>query len=137
LSLRLQYSSGELLGSNYKVFGANTDLALTRNVGLFGRYGYGSYPDTLFGDIKPQYWSAGIAFQDLLQKSDLAGIGIAQPFILSTIGNATQTNFEAFYNIPISPTIRITPIIQVIDNAGNQRTNGAIVTGTLRGVFSF
>jgi Carbohydrate-selective porin, OprB family/S-layer homology domain len=136
-SLRLQYSGGELLSSQYKVFGANADLALGRKVGLFARYGYGSYPDTILGDIKPQYWSAGIAFQDLLSPSDLAGIGIAQPFILSTIGNATQTNFEAFYNIPVSKKFRLTPIVQVISNAGNQRSNGAIVTGTLRGVFSF
>jgi porin len=113
------------------------DLALSRKVGLFARYGYGSYPDTILGDIKPQYWSAGIAFQDLFCPSDLAGIGIAQPFILSTIGNATQTNFEAFYNIPVSKKFRLTPIVQVISNAGNQRSNGPIVTGTLRGVFSF
>jgi porin len=137
LSLRLQYSGGELLGSNFKVFGVNADLALTRQIGLFGRYGTGSYPDTTFGDIKPQYWSAGIAFQDLFLKQDVAGIGIAQPFILNTIGDATQTNFEAFYNIPVSQKIRITPIVQVISNAGNQRTNGTIVTGTLRAVFSF
>jgi porin len=137
LSLRLQYSGGELLGSNFKVFGVNADLALTRQVGLFARYGRGSYPDTIFGDIKPQYWSAGLGFQDLFQKGDVAGIGVAQPFILSAIGDATQTNFEAFYNIPVSPKIRITPIVQVISNAGNQRTNGAIVTGTLRAVFAF
>jgi Carbohydrate-selective porin, OprB family len=136
-SLRLQYSGGELFNSNFKVFGINADLALTRQVGLFARYGTGSYPNTVFGDIKPQYWSAGMAFQDLLQKGDVAGIGVAQPFILSTIGNATQTNFEAFYNIPVSPKIRVTPLIQVISNAGNQRRNGPIVTGTLRAVFSF
>ncbi len=136
-SLRLQYSGGELLNSNFKVFGVNADLALTRQVGLFARYGTGSYPDTILGDIKPQYWSAGMAFQDLLQKGDLAGIGVAQPFILSTVGNATQINFEAFYNIPVSPKIRVTPLIQVISNAGNQRSNGAIVTGTVRAVFLF
>jgi Carbohydrate-selective porin, OprB family/S-layer homology domain len=136
-SLRLQYSGGELLNSQYKVFGANADLALSPKVGLFARYGYGSYPDTILGDIKPQYWSAGIAFQDLFRSSDLAGIGIAQPFILSAIGNATQTNFEAFYNIPVSKRFRLTPIVQVISNAGNQRSNGAIVTGTLRAVLSF
>jgi Carbohydrate-selective porin, OprB family/S-layer homology domain len=136
-SLRVQYSGGELLGSKFKVFGVNADLALTRRMGLFARYGYGSYPDTLSGDVKPQYWSAGMAFQDLFQKNDLAGIGIVQPLILSPIGDATQTNFEAFYNIPISPKIRVTPLIQVISNAGNQRRNEPIITGTLRAVFSF
>jgi hypothetical protein len=137
MSVRLQYSGGKLLGSDFKVFGVNADLTVSRQVGLFARYGTGSYPDTIFGDIKPQYWSAGIAFQDLFLKGDVAGIGIAQPFILSKIGNASQTNFEVFYNIPINPKIRITPLIQVINNAGNQRSNEPIVTGTVRTVFSF
>jgi Carbohydrate-selective porin, OprB family/S-layer homology domain len=136
-SLRLQYSAGELLGSNFDVLGANFDLAITQQVGLFARYGYGSYPDTALGDIKPHYWSAGISLQDLLTKGDLAGIGVAQPFILTEVGNATQTNWEAFYNIPIRSNIRLTPLIQVTTHAGNQRSNGAIVTGTLRTVFSF
>jgi hypothetical protein len=136
-SLRLQYSGGELLNSRYQVFGANADLALSRKVGLFGRYGDSSYPDTNLGDIKPRYWSAGIAFQDLLRPGDISGIGIAQPFILSSLGNATQTNFEVFYNILVSQRFRLTPIVQVITNAGNQQSNGTIVTGTLRGVFSF
>jgi hypothetical protein len=51
--------------------------------------------------------------------------------------HATQTNFEAFYNIPVSKKFHLTPIVQVISNAGNQRSNETIVTGTLRGVFSF
>jgi porin len=106
-------------------------------VGLFARYGTGSYADTILRDIKPQYWSAGVGFQDLLMKGDVAGVGFAQPFILSTIGNATQTNFEAFYNIPVSLRIRVTPLIQVISNAGNQQRNGTIVTGTLRAVLLF
>lgn len=81
--------------------------------------------------------SAGIAVQDLFTKNDLAGIGIAQPFLLQEVGNATQTNFEAFYNIPVSKSLRITPIVQVISNPANQSSNGSIITGTLRAVFSF
>lgn len=137
IALRLQYSGGELLGSNFGVFGVNAELAITSKVGVFARYGSGHYPKTISGDLRPQYWSAGLAFQDLFLKSDLAGIGIVQPFILNTIGNATQTNFELFYNIPLSKNVRLTPIVQVITNAGNQRGNGTIVTGTLRTVFLF
>ncbi len=137
IALRLQYSGGELLGSQFGVFGVNAELAITPKVGLFGRYGSGHYPNTILGDLRPQYWSAGFAFQDLFLKSDLAGIGMAQPFIQSSVGNATQTNFELFYNIPMSKNIRLTPIVQVITNAGNQSSNGTIVTGTLRTVFSF
>ncbi len=137
IALRLQYSGGELLGSNFGVFGVNGEFAITPKIGLFARYGSGHYPNTILGDIRPQYWSAGLAFQDLFLKSDLAGIGIAQPFVLNSVGNATQTNFEVFYNIPISKNVRLTPIVQVITNAGNQSSNGTIVTGTLRSVFSF
>jgi hypothetical protein len=137
IALRLQYSGGELLGSNFGVMGVNAEWAITRKMGLFARYGSGHYPNTILGDIRPQYWSAGLGFQDLFSKGDLAGIGVAQPFVLGSIGNATQTNFEVFYNFPISKNIRISPIVQVITNAGNQSSNGTIVTGTLRTVFSF
>lgn len=137
LAMRLQYGGGELFGSKFGVIGFNTEVAISPQVGLFARYGSGFYPNTTLGDIRPQYWSAGIAFQDLFTKNDLAGIGIAQPFLLSSVGNATQTNFEAFYNIPVSSSLRMTPIVQVITNPANQSSNSAIVTGTVRAVFSF
>lgn len=137
LTLRLQYSAGEVLGSHFQGWGVNADLALTKTLGLFARYGNGNYPDTILGDLHPQYWSAGLVSRALLIPNDLAGIGIAQPFILDDVGNATQTNFEAFYNIPLSPYLRLTPLVQVISNPANQRSNGMIVTGTLRTVFSF
>jgi porin len=137
LALRLQYSGGQLFGSNFQVWGANAELAITRKVGVFARYGTGNYLNTILGDIAPQYWSAGLAFQDLFMPNDVAGIGIAQPFVLGAVGNATQTNFEAFYNIPISKNFCLTPIVQVITNPANQSSNGTIVTGTLRTVFSF
>lgn len=135
--MRLQYSGGELLGSQFGVIGVNLEMAISSQVGLFARYGFGLYPNTILGDIRPQYWSTGIAFQDLFTKNDLAGIGIAQPFVLSEVGNATQTSFEAFYNILVSSNLRITPIIQVIANPANQSSNGSIITGTIRAVFSF
>ncbi len=134
---RLQYSGGELFGSKFGVVGVNAEMAISPQVGLFARYGSGSYPNTSLGNIRPQYWSAGIAVQDLFTKNDLAGIGIAQPFLLKEVGNAIQTNFEAFYNIPVSQSLRITPIIQVITNPANQSSNGSILTGTLRAVLSF
>ncbi|GBO52985.1 hypothetical protein APA_786 [Pseudanabaena sp. lw0831] len=65
------------------------------------------------------------------------GIAVGQPLIVREIGNAMQTDFEAFYNIPINKFIRITPLIQVITNADNRNENGTIFVGTLRTVFSF
>jgi hypothetical protein len=45
-SIRFQYSGGKVLGSHFQVAGVNAELAVTRAIGLFARYGYGS----------PQYW---------------------------------------------------------------------------------
>jgi hypothetical protein len=136
-ALRLQYSGGRVFGSNFRVMGVNTELALNRWVGVFGRYGYGVYPNTTLGTITPHYWMAGISLRDLGLPQAVAGLAVGQPFIESKIGNARQTNFEAFYNIPITRQIRLTPLIQVITNPANQSSNGPIVSGTLRAVFSF
>jgi hypothetical protein len=136
-TLRLQYSGGNILGGRFDVFGANLELALSDQLAVFGRYGYGSYTDTAFGDLKPNYWMAGVAFSDLFVEGALVGIAAGQPFIASEIGNSTQTNFEAFYNFPINDNIRITPVLQLITDPGNQGVNSAIITGTLRTVFLF
>ncbi|GAA6619593.1 iron uptake porin [Scytonema sp. NUACC26] len=136
-AVRLQYAFGNILGGQFNVFGANFELALSDRFGVFGRYGRASYKDTAFGDINPTYWMLGLAFPDLFVRGAKAGIAIGQPFISRDVGNATQTNFEAFYNYPISNSIQIAPVVQVITNPGNQESNGTVITGTLRTVFSF
>jgi len=136
-TVRLQYSGGRVFGSGFQGFGVNFDLALSNQLGVFGRYGYAMYPNTTLGDISPNYWMAGVALRDLFVPRALAGIALGQPFIESAVGNATQTNFEAFYNFPVSDNIRVTPLIQVITHPANQVANSTIVTGTLRTVFSF
>ena len=136
-ALRLQYSGGEVFDRRFDVFGANVELALSPQFGIFGRYSYGSYNDTAFGDINPNYWMAGISFSDLFMPRAIAGIAVGQPFIANELGNATQTNFEVFYNFPISENIGVAPLVQVITNPANQDDNGTIITGTLRTVFTF
>ena len=136
-ALRLQYSGGNVFERRFDVFGANVELTVSRGLGIFGRYGYGSYDTTAFGDIEPQYWMAGMALRNLLVPGAVVGIAASQPFIEGTVGNATQTNFEAFYNLPLTDNLGITPLVQVIANPANQDDNGTIVTGTLRTVFSF
>jgi porin len=136
-SLRLQYAGGKVVGSPFSAYGINFDWAMSDRFGVFGRYGYSGYNNTAFGNIQPQYWMFGLAFPDLFMQGAKAGVAIGQPLVVEQIGNATQTNFEAFYNIPVSKNLRITPIVQVIANPANQSSNGAIVTGTLRTVFSF
>lgn len=136
-ALRLQYSGGNLFDHRFDVFGANFELAVSRRLGIFGRYGYGSYNDTAFGNIEPNYWMAGVSLRNLFVPGAVAGIAAGQPFIESAVGNATQTNFEAFYNFPISESFGITPLVQVITHPANQADNSTIMTGTLRTVFSF
>lgn len=136
-ALRLQYSGGQIFDRRFDVFGANLELTLSPQLAIFGRYGLGSYDDTAFGDVEPNYWMAGVAVRDLFKPGALAGIAAGQPFIEGAVGNATQTNFEAFYNFPVTNNITLTPLVQVITNPGNQDSNGTIFTGTLRTVFSF
>jgi porin len=117
--------------------GANAEACLTTGIAVFGRYGVGTYRNTAFDDATLNYWMAGASFPDLFKQGAIAGIAAGQPIIASEIGNATQTNFEAFYNFPITDAIRITPTLQVITEAGNQDANGTIVTGTVRTIFLF
>ncbi|MCU0570078.1 MAG: iron uptake porin [Oculatellaceae cyanobacterium Prado106] len=136
-ALRLQHSRGRVFGSDFNAFGINAELTLGGRLGLFGRYGLSSYPNTTIGDINPQYWMAGFSFSDLFISRAIAGIAVGQPFIEEAVGDATQTNFELFYNVPIRDNIRITPLVQLVTNPGNQDANGAIFSGTVRTVFSF
>ena len=137
LAVRLQYSGGNLFDNGFDVFGANAEFSFTPKFGVFARYGYGNYDETVFGDLDVQYWMAGIGARDLFREGALAGIAVGQPFTADEVGDATQTNFEIFYNYPINRRLQITPTVQVITNPGNQDSNGTIAAGTLRSVFSF
>jgi hypothetical protein len=137
LALRVQYAGGSIFDNSFDAIGVNAEVAIAPWLGLFGRYGYSQYSDTAFGEIEPNYWMAGIAFPDLLKQGATAGIAIGQPFITSEIGNATQTNLEAFYRFPINDNIQITPVIQIVTDSANRNENGTIITGTLRTTFLF
>ncbi|MCY7274544.1 MAG: carbohydrate porin, partial [Phormidesmis sp. CAN_BIN44] len=50
--------------------------------------------------------------------------------------NATQTNYEAFYRFQVSDHLSVSPIVQVITNPGNIKSDTAF-TATLRTIFSF
>ena len=136
-AIRLQYSGGEIFDRRFDVLGVNAEWQFIPRLAVFGRYAYGSYDDTAFGDINPNYWMAGISVLDLLKEGAVLGIAAGQPFIVSEIGDDTQTNFEAYFNYPINDFISVAPIFQVISNASNQNTNDTIYTGTIRSVFNF
>jgi hypothetical protein len=137
ITLRFQYSGGEIFASPFDAWGINGEWTITSKLSIFARYGWSNYDNTFQGDISPNYWMAGIAFPDLGKTGASSGIAIAQPFMEEKIGNATQTNLEAFYNLPFQDNITLTPLIQVVTNPGNQDDSGTIITGALRTVFSF
>lgn len=79
----------------------------------------------------------GVALPDLFIEGARGAIAVGQPFIESNVGNTTQTNLEAFYRIPLSENIAITPDIQFVFNPNNNSANNTITVGTIRTVFTF
>ena len=136
-AIRLQYSGGEVFDNRFDVLGVNVEWQFVPGVAVFGRYGYGGYDDTAFGDIEPNYWMAGFSWLDLFKEGAILGIAAGQPFIVSEIGDDTQTNFEVYYNYPINDFLSVAPILQIITNASNQSSHDPIYTGTIRSVFNF
>jgi Carbohydrate-selective porin, OprB family/S-layer homology domain len=142
LKLRLQYTNALVNNTDINALGANVEYAINRNTGVFGRVGIGNYEGfntTLNRDFRatPLSWSVGMGLRNVVIPGTLAGIAIAQPFVTSDVGNATQTNFEAFYNLQLNDNISVTPIFSVVTNPDNDKDNGTIWQSTLRTVFSF
>ena len=155
-ALKLLYTNGSVNNTDVNTGGVNFEWAFSKKIAVFGRYGFGTlnsrgvasstagFTSGLFTggatttatSLSPQTWMFGLAFPDLFKEGAMAGIAIGQPFIESKIGNASQTNVEAYYSFPVSSNIKITPDVQFIFNPNN--TSGStIFVGTLRTVFSF
>ena len=155
-ALKLLYTNGSVNNTTINSGGVNAEWAFSKKIAVFGRYGFGTLDSRGVGvgftpftaglgvnagslganSLSPQTWMFGLAFPDLFKEGASAGIAVGQPFIESKIGNATQTNVEAYYSFPVSSNIKITPDVQFIFNPNN--TSGStIFVGTLRTVFSF
>jgi hypothetical protein len=142
LALRLQYTNALINNTDINAFGVNAEYSLNRNAGIFGRFGFGNYNgyNTAIDedlDLHPVTWAIGVGFRNLLLPGTVAGVAIGQPFVSEDLGNATQTNYEAFYNLQLSDNLSITPIFSLVTNADNDSSNGTIWQTTLRSVFSF
>jgi hypothetical protein len=142
LALRLQYTNALINNTDINAFGVNAEYSLNRNAGIFGRFGFGNYNgyNTAIDedlDLHPVTWAVGVGFRNLLLPGTVAGVAIGQPFVSEDLGNATQTNFEAFYNLQLSDNLSITPTFSLVTNADNDSSNGTIWQTTLRSVFSF
>ena len=155
-AIKLLYTNGAVNNNDINAGGVNVEWKFAKGAALFGRYGFGTVDNrgtaitgsgtflSSFAPISatatrlsPQTWSFGFAFPDLFKEGAMAGIAIGQPFVESSVGTATQTNLELFYNFPVSSNIRITPDVQFIFNPNNLSTSSTIFVGTLRTVFSF
>ncbi|MUL38462.1 iron uptake porin [Gloeocapsopsis dulcis] len=142
LAVRLQYTNAVINNIDIQAAGINAEYAFNRNAAVYGRFGFGSYQgfNTAVAqelDLNPSSWAVGLTVRNLAIPGTIAGIAFGQPFIEDDLGNATQTNVEAFYNLTLSENISVTPALQLVKHANNDRSSGTIWQGTLRTVFSF
>ncbi|MGI8499594.1 MAG: iron uptake porin [Hassallia sp.] len=141
-AFRLQYTNAEINNTDINAFGVNAEYSLNRNTGIFTRLGVGNYQgfNTAINqsiDLHPLSWAIGVGLRNFALPGTVAGVAIGQPFVAENFGNATQTNFEAFYNLQLSDNISITPILSLVSNPNNDSSKGTIWQSTLRTVFSF
>lgn len=143
---------GRVRDSGANTFVANFDWLITPNIGLFGRYSYGTLdinpvnPARDGGEIRVQSFQVGLGFPDLGKKGALGVVSFVMPhdylegrrFLLSGGGNGgTQYELEASYYYPITNNIAIVPAFYTIWNANNFDNNPTVFVGNIRTQFSF
>ncbi|MGI0493742.1 iron uptake porin [Alkalinema pantanalense CENA528] len=141
IALRLQYTNSNVNGSVINVFGINAEWAVSRQFGVFGRFGVGSYRgfNQVVGedlDLNPKTWAIGGILRNFVIPGSKAGLAIGQPFITKDLGNATQTNVEAYFGLLLNDYINISPSVMVLTNPDN-RKGATIWQWSLRMTFEF
>jgi Carbohydrate-selective porin, OprB family/S-layer homology domain len=140
--VRLQYTHAEIDGTDIDAVGVNGEWTVNPYLGLFGRVGRGDYHgyNTVLSrdlELSPVTWAVGMNVRNWPVPGNVAGIAIGQPFISNDLGNASQTNFEAFYHLQLSDNLSLTPALIVVGNADNNSGSETTWQGVLRTVFSF
>ena len=105
---------------------------------------------TAFVSTTNTSWNASISGKDLFSEGDLAALSFGQPlFTTSANGDLPVANFvaltspstpyqlEAFYRIPVTKNISITPGVFFVFNQGSDSRNGTATVGVIRTTFSF
>ena len=94
-------------------------------------------------------WNASISGKDLFSEGDLAAFSFGQPFFTTSANGDLIPNFlaltspttpyqlEAFYRIPVTKNITITPGVFFVFNQGNDSRNGTATVAVIRTTFSF
>lgn len=141
-TVRFQYTHAEIDGTNIDAVGVNGEWAVNPYFGLFGRLGRGDYHgfNTALSrelELSPITWMTGLNVRNWPIPGNVAGVAIGQPFISNDLGNASQTNFEAFYHLQLSDNLSVTPALIIVGNADNDSSSETTWEGVLRMVFSF
>ena len=128
-------------------FALNVDFQILNNLGIFGRYNYGSTsirprnPDLENGEVNAQAFQAGVAFPDLGKEGALGTISFVVPFdvldgeefLASGAGDGgMQLDLEATYNFPVNSNLSILPAFYFISNPNNFEDNPDIYVGNVR-----
>lgn len=97
-------------------------------------------------------WLASLSGKDLFREGDLAAISFGQPLFTTSASSGavalpagfigltspnTPYQLEAFYRIPVSKNITITPGVFFVFNQGSNALNGTATVGVARTTFSF
>lgn len=130
ISVRLQYTHADINGTAIDAAAINAEWAIQRRYGvfgIFGRLGIGRYQgfNSLVGedlDLNPKTWALGLAIQNFLIPGSKVGVAVGQPFVTSKLGNATQTNIEAFFGLALSEHINFSPSLILVTNPNNQKS---------------
>ncbi|MGB3238720.1 MAG: iron uptake porin [Geitlerinemataceae cyanobacterium] len=141
-ALRLQYTHAEIDGTDIDAVGVNGEWAVNPYLGFFGRWGRGDYHgfNTALSrdlELSPVTWAVGMNVRNWPFPGNVAGVAIGQPFVSNDLGNASQTNFEAFYHVQLSDNLSLTPALIIVGNADNNSSSETTWQGVLRTVFSF
>ncbi len=123
--LRAQYTNAISNGSQVNAFGLSGEWTSSRQVGAFFRLGIGQYAgfntalqnrfDTTSGT-----WAMGGILRNFVIPGSKAGLAIGQPFVSGALGNATQTNVEAYFGLLVNDRINFSPSILYVINPDNK-----------------
>jgi hypothetical protein len=141
LVTRLQYTSATINGTAINAGGFNFEWALNRQFAVFGRVGAGSYNgfNTALNQtlkLTPVTWAVGGTARNIGIPGSVAGVAIGMPFIENNLGNATQTNLEAYYSFNLNDRVSFSPALLLVSNPNN-RSTGTIWEWVLRLVYAF
>ena len=138
--LRGQYTNANVAGGSVNAIGLNGEWMISRQAGAFGRVGLANYAgvrprNTAELNGTPLTWSVGGILRNFVIPGSKAGFAIGQPFV-GVLGNATQTNAEAYFGLLINDRINFSPSVLFVMNPDNQRAP-SILQWALRMTFDF